>query len=1574
MPEKIEDWTKEDVKQWVINTLKLEEKYGKILLDQDVTGRVLTLLKEDHLLKMGLTHGATIQIIHAVKQIDDPDEGTSNSSRQGHSTGAFDIKSLTEDNDGGKKERNSEGESKSASTHESPEPVPQETVENVSGQENINKLTTNQTCLPYPFDEFHSGHRYIQNCVLHNPETRPLNLIDPIHEFKCLTDTENATEENLKMKFCNEVFRFAAACMNSRTNGTIHIGISDSPHGQIAGVKVQNKDTYIKYFEEMINKYFEKFTDVAKDCIRTPRFVEVLQQNGITSETFVIEVDIIPKHSRCQSKFFHSKIYDFKSKKLQTCLFIRTGENGASSANILNSKKEKSFMSKLDQLATSRKVAEEEHQQKERRKNDGEGHRLVSLLTGNRGSLDYSHYSWYILVTNKCHPTLTQHMSFLQEINLFAVLEFDPNSASNGLVKAFRKERVANLHFPKQYQEPGKSASDTIKDLKCYQQPSWIFCNGRSDLKDEIDQPLNHTQWHQKRASEVRKTIELLSHPDVMQRGKFLVLFLLLSSVENPGDPMIEAFSSFYQELKGLDDMMCICIGTQTYQRWKDLLQARSIVTNDLESRCIFNLSPAMVNGTILKLKSQTQTSQRILPSKASSSTILPKKEEDFMSALEILCENQCKSTDIENDKIEFSKFRKYHEEHFYRGGKVSWWNFYFSSENYCTPFIKRDVYEKLEALIESESQSTQSPVKIINLYHYPGCGGTTLAMHILWEWRKKFRCAVLKNKTSDFAEIGLQLTTLITYGTSNQFDCLPVLLLVDDFEEQDKVSLLQECIQSAVTEQGIRYNNPLVIILNCMRSQNPSQSCKSNNLNSVALKQELTDREQRAFEAKLKEIEEQHEHPEDFYSFMILKKNFDLQYIKNVVKNTLKGLDKTSKQTQLISFLALLNSYVSEFTFSVSQCEEFLGINIKKSPWSNENLDDKMGSCSNILIQTEMQEYGRYKGVRISHTMIAERCLEEFKEIYKLTKSEITLSLLRENLFYNIGIGRDKVGQDVQSMLLSRQRKEHGDDTDTLFSPLIEAIQKEEGNTEVVKVLTEGSLRFNRNVFISQALARHFYIKEKDFDHALEWARKAKTGAPNNSFISDTLGQVYKSEIKHWLEENAGKSTITIDSLKKMLKLARCASEAFQESQRQTENRENETDCFQRTKNNARYETYNTSGYLGEIETGLYTIQMIQYTPLFNKDDEISRQHIIQFLSGNQDLPKVKRDSEEYRMTLEEYASYLNNLRANLKKAFDFFDNYFVLLKPRNPAKETTEFKIRKKVEDVFSKYVEIFCHSDSDWLMNSKLVTSLQVKNYRNNLETSKADKFSGLFQNLNGKNKMEDVGKMEDIVNTYKSLLSQSATKKQKDELNYILANIILHCINPKSKMVERFESLQKMLRTILQQVDRTHQCPERYFLACLLFWPQNSKQLNEDSRQMEKYINLLKNAFMARYRQMRRSKQPVALFYLGKGKNLDKFIHKGKIDQYISEKNNMTNSELWQSGKIWKTECAKRVLLRLTGTAKNNTVYVDFGNNENMEIPAQPSFLGKLMRGYSTERVSFFLGFSLEGLIAYDIEIL
>lgn len=48
-------------------------------------------------------------------------------------------------------------------------------------------------------------------------------------------------------------------------------------------------------------------------------------------------------------------------------------------------------------------------------------------------------------------------------------------------------------------------------------------------------------------------------------------------------------------------------------------------------------------------------------------------------------------------------------------------------------------------------NSSKPTSAKIIHPYHHPGYWGTILAVHILWELRKKFRGTMLKNETGFF-------------------------------------------------------------------------------------------------------------------------------------------------------------------------------------------------------------------------------------------------------------------------------------------------------------------------------------------------------------------------------------------------------------------------------------------------------------------------------------------------------------------------------------------------------------------------------------------------------------------------------------------------------------------------------------------------------------------------------------------------------------------------------------------------------------------------------------------------------
>ncbi|XP_076979978.1 sterile alpha motif domain-containing protein 9 isoform X2 [Tamandua tetradactyla] len=1580
LPESTDDWTKEDVNHWLERHM-IDQKHREILTAQDVNGAILKLLTKRDLIDMGITHGPAIQIVKLFKEFQEmlSKNSIQTSKRETGSKNVPKKHTLIQDENGKISKQKQNDKKKSdiaiASTVSRVEDISM-SLKNKFMEDEIDGTKENQssiepTCASYPFDNFSESYCYKLHFIL-QPETGPLNLIDPIHEFKAFTNTETATEKDTEMKFSNEVFRFASACMNSRTNGTIHFGVMDTPHGKIVGVK-PNKAALISHFNLMIEQYFEEHqVQQAEKCIREPRFVEVLLPNSTPSDRFVIEVDVIPQYSVCEDDYFRIKMQNFNNETWEQSsnfsVFVRDGPH---SKNIINNKASfKAFKLNLKALSESRKEAEEKCRVKTNKK-ENEGPKLVKLLTGNQDLLDNSYYTWYILVTNKCHPNQVKHLDFLKEIKWFAVLEFDPESESKGTVKAFKESRVANLHFPSLFEE-GKTTSEKsekISSLNLYQQPSWVFCNGRLDLDSEKYKPLDPSSWQRERASEVRKLISFLTHEDILERGKFLVVFLLLSPVDDPRDPLIETFCAFYQDLKGMENILCICVHSQICQRWKDLLEARLTKQQDeLTNQCISALSLEEINGTILKLKSVTQSLKRFLPS-IGSSIVLLKKEEDIMTSLEILCENECEGTLIEKDRKKLLEFKASKEEDFYRGGKVSWWNFYFSSENYSSPFIKRDKYERLEAMIQNWADSSKPTcAKIIHLYHHPGCGGTTLAMHILWELRKKFRCAVLKNKTMDFAEIGEQVTNLIVYGANSHQEYLPVLLLVDDFEEQDNVYLLQASIQTAVAKKYIRYEKPLVIILNCMRSQNPEKSAKIPD--SVALIHKLSLKEQRAFEHKLKEIEEQHKNFKDFYSFMIMKTNFDKKYIENVVRNILKGQNISTKEAKLFSFLALLNSYVPNSTISLSQCEKFLGIANKRAFWGAESLEDRMGTYSTILIKTEVEECGKYSGVRIIHPLIAVCSLEELNISYHLNKSQIMLDMLTENVFYDTGIGKSKFVQDVQTLLLTRQRNEHESETGNWFSPFIEALHEEEGSIPVKHVLQEGIRRFNSNAFICQALARHFYIKERDFNNALNWAEQAKKIERDNSYISDTLGQVYKSKIRWWLEDNGKNGNISVDDLTDLLDLAVHASNAFKESQQQSENREFEVWGKLCQKSKRRYDTYNIAGYQGEIEVGLYTIQILQLIPFFDNKNELSKRDMVNFLSGSSAIPGDPNN--EFKLALNNFIPYLTNLQLSLKKSFDFFDDYFVLLKPRNNIRQNEEAKTRKKVAGYFKKYADIFgpLEESRNRDHGSKLILPLQVERYRRSLEALKADKFSGLLEYLI-KSPEDAITTMEDIVSKYTFLLEKCAVRIQpKEKQNFILANIILYCIKSTSKLLKPIKKLKDQLREVLHPIGLTYRFSEPYFLASLLFWPE-SQQLDQDSKQMEKYAQSLENSFRGQYKHMYRTKQPIAYFFLGKGNNINRLVHKGKIDQCFKKTADINS--LWQSGDVWKERKVQELLLRLKGRAENNRLYIEYGCNEKIIIPITPAFFGQLRSGRSIEKVSFYLGFSIGGLLAYDIEI-
>lgn len=298
-------------------------------------------------------------------------------------------------------------------------------------------------------------------------------------------------------------------------------------------------------------------------------------------------------------------------------------------------------------------------------KEGDQGDKLKNLLTCGGNSLDC--YDRFVVVVNKTRPEQVQYLQFLTKLKLFCVLDFDPDSAApGGLCHSYRELRVANLHSPSQYQEPPESV---MKNLNLYKQTSWVFCNGRHDLEDGDHKELDYKNWLRKSCRDVEQLVSFICNPEILLRGRNLIIFLLLSPLNNEKDPVLDTYKSFLKNTEE-EGIISICASVKIYENWREFIHGKC--ESVIDSRSIYELSLGEICGTVMSLGSFVQSSPKLLPSSDASAVVLKQKDEDSLTFLDILCQNQCENTYDEKGQ-EFRDLRIKVEEDFYRGGKVKW-------------------------------------------------------------------------------------------------------------------------------------------------------------------------------------------------------------------------------------------------------------------------------------------------------------------------------------------------------------------------------------------------------------------------------------------------------------------------------------------------------------------------------------------------------------------------------------------------------------------------------------------------------------------------------------------------------------------------------------------------------------------------------------------------------------------------------------------------------------------------------------------------------------------------------------
>ncbi|XP_039677532.1 sterile alpha motif domain-containing protein 9-like [Perca fluviatilis] len=157
------------------------------------------------------------------------------------------------------------------------------------------------------------------------------------------------------------------------------------------------------------------------------------------------------------------------------------------------------------------------------------------------------------------------------------------------------------------------------------------------------------------------------------------------------------------------------------------------------------------------------------------------------------------------------------------------------------------------------------------------------------------------------------------------------------------------------------------------------------------------------------------------------------------------------------------------------------------------------------------------------------------------------------------------------------------------------------------------------------------------------------------------------------------------------------------------------------------------------------------------------------------------------------------------------------------------------------------------------------------------------------------------------------------------------------------------------------------PELHMLTLLLCWPSDSKE--KCVHDLNKLIRRMNCSYEHAYKIHFRSRYLPPLFFIGKGQDLTRIVHRKVLKEMFLEQNEETIqdwSNNWSNEKTFKDPTIQARLLKVEGVVRNYRVYARIGGTE---IEMDANLRNSLWRSC---QVSFYIGFTIRGPVAFAIQ--
>ncbi|XP_061196717.1 sterile alpha motif domain-containing protein 9-like [Saccostrea echinata] len=1398
---------------------------------------------------------------------------------------------------------------------------------------------------------------YRRHAVLTTSNFYISDLIEPLHSFRHRDDQDQSSLMNW---IAEETIKFACACFSGRTNGTIHFGIVENTdkdgllEGKVAGLYI-NQSRFMEVFYDQIKQAFYKDQlGIVLQCLRPPQFVSVRHKvlsNEEAEPLFVVEIDVVPNYSLTNHDTFYireknvPRIYNFDRNV----------------PKVLLDEDLKNYMESKPKLAEHRKRKEEESLPSETNVNLRE--QFLNFYTA--GSEKLTNDIYPILFLSPLDSAMnedfvSENFEFLLNMEPTAIFDFHSSLDGKCLYNFVEADlqRVVKVYttdnFDRNSEENASNPdnlNNVLEELSTSQLKPWIFCNGYEPLRKI---PLNRLEWKKRRSEGFKEVTRFLQQEIPNERA--LVVFLILSKNY---DIMLEIAEEVI--LKFQNQWIAMSENEKLMENWRDeLLRRDSVDKKTLKERCIIGLPWKHVNNIVKEVSNfLPKVSKCQLPTSAGAFCYLKEKIRNELCDLEILSSNECEIDDICHDTHKLENHRRFMEEKFYQGGQVTWWNLYFEDNHVLRRSQQEKIQQGVEKLLQPNQRFEDTRVPCFYLFHQPGAGGTTTAHQILWQFRKSYRCSLIRKITDQTCS---QIERLKYFEDPN--NPMPPILLIDNGDEEKVQDLHARLEYKARISCKNDTRAIYCLLFLCIRRANLPTFTDSH---TVQLKHELSTKELEWLRRKYQSLDEMFRNnngvdPKLLISFNILKENFDRNYIQRTVKEFVDSID-IQKEMYLIKYLSLINSYDIDFQsvplsafdtlmeerkkgsgsvlYSMGSVSAFCG---RRRHPSNlyRNWESTLSQSTEVLLNRNARVSTGGQALSIISKLFAKAILDYIVMKDSLSIGDIMIEFLRHPLFIAENASVRQLKKIVQDVLKKREFTE--DQKKEKFSPIILEINEKEGKDKVAEVLETGYEK-TKDPMLAQQIAR-FYIHSANWGKAEEFAKTAVQSKPDNSYLWDTYGQIYKTQLtlkyKAYLADCEAPNNSEIQEI---VKLAMKGIEKFSKEQIVSEE--------------SRFSRENDAGYFGEVRLIVQLLDLI-FLWFPGKDEKM-------------DLHKYlvnMNNSKEFEIFSGEALEFLKDLQERSEKTMQVIEDKLAQLKNEkdgeilklnvsyNPRYELVQ--LRENLDNYFGEQTgEIPDHLSPE-------AKASYIRRRVKRLGGRSSSSILDLRNTPDGETRLNEMA----LKLSY-NIMSQYA--KAYDFVTLITVTLVQN-MTRKTFREEDFKNLVEWSRRAydltLRLGDDERPQLEAFMYFVMIHWPTEHKMKSKlykinPVETVEEAIRRWKNAFNRLYPKQKEEafrRRETTYYFLGKGRGSSGIVYYKDIrckQTYIDGE------------ALWRSKPVKEMLQQLKGTLLMDgweilyTVTSPNGNKSFIKVKnSYPS-----PRSMWQKSVVFYLGFSWSGPKAY-----